>query len=395
MNNKLIKFILSFFIIFSSFNVFAFANTTDIEKSFEDTKQELESDKSIERFYEYVNELNIESELIEGMSAQEYVEKFLDSGMTELDVNSFLKAMVSYVFREVGMVFKLMTSVLVIALISALLKNLQNAFNNEGISNVAFFACYSLSIMLLTSSFLLGVGIAKDVIQNLVDFMGVLMPVLVFLLSTAGGIASAVTIDPVVLLLVSLTPKIYIDFIFPLIFMYFVLQFVNNLTSKYKIDNVCKLIKQIALWSQGIVLTVFVGIIAIRGISANTIDAVTLKTAKFAVDNFIPIVGKSFSDAITTIAGYSLVLKSAISSVGLLVVIAMILYPIIKMIIMIFSYRLTSAVIQPIADEKLVKVIDSVGDATTMILGCVVSISVMFFIIIAIMSGAGRFVVGG
>ncbi len=373
----------------------AFAEGTDVKSNFEDTKKELESDKSIERFYDYVNELNLEGELIEGMRVSEYVDKFLDTGESPVEISAILKGIVDYMFKEVGLVFKLLMSVLVITLLSALLKNLQSAFSSGGISNIAFFACYALTIMLLTSSFILGLNIAKNVIQMLIDFMVVLMPVLVFLLSTAGGITSAVTIDPVVVLLVSLTPKIYIDFIFPMILMYFVLQFVNNLTNEHKISNVCKLVKQIAMWSQGIVLTVFVGIIAIRGISANTIDAVTLKTAKFAVDNFVPIVGKSFSDAITTVAGYSLVLKSAVSSVGLIVVIGIILYPIIKMIMMIFAYRVTSAVIQPVADSRMVSAIDSVGDAMTMVLSCVVSISVMFFIIIAIMSSAGRFVVGG
>nr|WP_297519240.1 stage III sporulation protein AE [uncultured Clostridium sp.] len=389
------RFVLSFLFVFGGISSMAFAEGTDVKSNFEDTKKELESDKSIERFYDYVNELNLEGELIEGMRVSEYVDKFLDTGESPVEISAILKGIVDYMFKEVGLVFKLLMSVLVITLLSALLKNLQSAFSSGGISNIAFFACYALTIMLLTSSFILGLNIAKNVIQMLIDFMVVLMPVLVFLLSTAGGITSAVTIDPVVVLLVSLTPKIYIDFIFPMILMYFVLQFVNNLTNEHKISNVCKLVKQIAMWSQGIVLTVFVGIIAIRGISANTIDAVTLKTAKFAVDNFVPIVGKSFSDAITTVAGYSLVLKSAVSSVGLIVVIGIILYPIIKMIMMIFAYRVTSAVIQPVADSRMVSAIDSVGDAMTMVLSCVVSISVMFFIIIAIMSSAGRFVVGG
>ncbi|MGL4761526.1 MAG: stage III sporulation protein AE [Sarcina sp.] len=395
MNKKIMRFVLSFLLVFIGGSVATLAQETDVKSSFEDTKQELESDKTIERFYDYVNEINLEGELVEGMTVKEYVDKFLETGESPLDAVTVLKGIVSYMFKEVGMVFKLLISVLVITLLSALLKNLQSAFNSEGISNIAFFACYALTIMLLTTSFILGLNIAKDVIQRLIDFMVVLMPVLVFLLSTAGGISSAVTIDPVVVLLVSVTPKIYIDFIFPMILMYFVLQFANNLTSEHKISNVCKLVKQVAMWSQGIVLTVFVGIIAIRGISASTIDAVTLKTAKFAVDNFVPIVGKAFSDGITTVAGYSLVLKSAISSAGLVVVVAIILYPIVKMVMMIFAYRLTSAVVQPVADSRMVSAIDSVGDAMTMVLSCVVSISVMFFIIIAIMSSAGRFVVGG
>lgn len=395
MGKKIIKVIFSFLIIIMSFNVVALAENNDKIQSFEDTKESLESDESIKKFYKYVNELNLESEIIEGMDVKEYVEKFIETGKSPINISTVVQGLVSYMFKEVGLVVKFLLSVLVIALLSALLKNLQSAFNSDAISNIAFFAFYAITIMLLTSSFLLGLNIAKSVLQSLVDFMAVLMPVLVFLLSTAGGITSALTIDPVVLAVVSITPKIYIDFIFPLILMFFVLQFVNNLTTEHKISNICKLVKQIAMWAQGIVLTVFVGIMAIRGISASTIDAVTLKTAKFAVDNFIPIVGKSFSDAISTVAGYSLLLKSAISSVGLIVVIAIIVYPLIKMLMMLFSYRITAAVIQPVADKRMVDAISSVGDAMTMLFSSVLVISIIFFILIAIMSSAGRFVVGG
>ena len=250
-------------------------------------------------------------------------------------------------------------------------------------------------MMLLTSSFLVALGIAKDVLQNLMDFMAVMMPVLVFLIGTAGGAVTALTLDPIVLMLVSLTPQIYMYVIFPLILAYFVLQFVNNISETYKIDKLCKLIKQIAMWLQGGVLTIFVALIAIRGITSSTIDAVTLKTAKFAIDNFIPIVGKAFSDAISTIAGYSLLLKSAISSVGLIIVIGILVYPLINLIVMIFSYRIVAPLVEPVADKRMVNSISSVGDSMTMLFSAVLSVSVIFFIVIAIMASAGKFIVGG
>ncbi|WP_297435020.1 stage III sporulation protein AE [uncultured Clostridium sp.] len=395
MDKKLVRFILSFFIMFSGFSVICLANDTELKDSFESTKQELETDVSIEKFYEYINNMNSEVEMLEGMSAKEYVEKFLETGESPVEISKVLKGVVSFFFKELLVMLKLLTAFIVIALLSSLLECLQDAFDNETVSKVAFFACYALAVMLLTSTFLLGLGIAKDVINNLVGFMGALMPVLIFLLSTAGGITSAVTMDPIVILLVSIVPKIYIDFIFPLILIKFALEFVNNLSDDINLDKMCDFFKYIAAWSQGILLTVFVGIMAIRGISANTIDAVTLKTAKFAVDNFIPVVGKSFSDAITTVAGYSLVLKNAISSVGLVAIIGMMLYPVIKIAMMIFSCRLTEALVQQVANKKLVGAIESLGDAMTMVFACIASISIMFFIVIAIMSSAGGFVVGG
>ncbi|WP_055071079.1 stage III sporulation protein AE [Clostridium massiliamazoniense] len=373
-------------------------NNKQVEEQSEElnkAKEDIENNSTIEEFYNYVNGLNLDSELIGDISVKEYVQNFLANGEGTISFGAVVKTLINYSLREINVTIKLLMSVLIIAIIGALMKNLQDAFKNNSLSNVAFFACYSVMMMLLTSSFLVALGIAKDVLQNLMDFMAVMMPVLVFLIGTAGGAVTALTLDPIVLMLVSLTPQIYMYVIFPLILGYFVLQFVNNISETYKIDKLCKLIKQIAMWLQGGVLTIFVALIAIRGITSSTIDAVTLKTAKFAIDNFIPIVGKAFSDAISTIAGYSLLLKSAISSVGLIVVIGILVYPLIKLIVMIFSYRIVAALVEPVADKRMVNSISSVGDSMTMLFSAVLSVSVIFFIVIAIMASAGKFIVGG
>ena len=46
------------------------------------------------------------------------------------------------------------------------------------------------------------------------------------------------------------------------------------------------------MWALGIVLTVFVGVASLEGSITNGVDALTVKTTKAAVSNFIPIVGK-------------------------------------------------------------------------------------------------------
>jgi len=122
---------------------------------------------------------------------------------------------------------------------------------------------------------------------------------------------------------------------------------------------------------------------------------VTLKTAKFAVDNFIPIVGKAMSDAISSVAGYSLILKSATGTLGLIVIIFIVLVPILKLFLCALVYKLTAAFIEPISDARIVKCIASAGDSLILIMSSVISVSVMFFIMISIMSSAGKFVISG
>jgi stage III sporulation protein AE len=108
--------------------------------------------------------------------------------------------------------------------------------------------------------------------------------------------------DPIVIGITNISARVFVDLIIPIIGMSFVMQFVNNISEDFKINNLSKLLNQVVLWTQGIIMTVFIGMVTIRGITTSTIDAVAEKTVKFAVDNFIPIVGKSLSDAISTVA---------------------------------------------------------------------------------------------
>jgi stage III sporulation protein AE len=351
--------------------------------------------KEINNLYEYINKMKTDVELMDNLNPQEYIKSYIAEGKGNLSFNTILKAVLSALFKEVKSVLKLALSIITIAIICSLLKNLQDAFSDQSISQVAFYACYALIIVILSKSFIISISVAKDVITNISDFMSALLPVLVTMIALAGGIAEATTLDPIVLGAVVFIPKIYTNVIIPMILASFALEFANNISEEHKITNLCKLFKQVTIWVQGIIMTIFIGLLTIRGITSTTIDAVTLKTAKFAVDNFIPIVGKTFSDAITSVAGYSLIIKNAISCIGLVVIILIMLYPLIKLILISFIYKLSAALIEPISDSRITKSLEAAGSSMVLITSCVLSVSLMFFILIGIMASSGKFIVGG
>ena len=359
------------------------------------TIDDINKNPKVQEFYKYIDRLETEYEVLNDFNIKEYIKNYMETGEGGFSIKNLSKAIGSFFMKEVKVTLKLMISLIVLAIISSLIKNLQDSFSNMNISNIAFYACYAVMIMLLTKTFLVSLELAKETIQGLADFMLVLLPVLVVLLTTAGGVVQAATMDPVVIGSVVMIPRIYIDVLIPLILMGLVLVFVNNLSDEHKIDGICKMFKQVIYWIQGIILTVFIGILTIRGISSNAIDAVALKTAKFAIDNFVPIVGKAFSDALTTMAGYSLILKNAVSTVGLIIIIVLVLFPILKMVMMIFTYKMSAALIEPIGDKRIVNCISFAGDSLVLIMATMLSLSLMFFITIAIMANSGTFIVGG
>lgn len=365
------------------------------ENNIQDEKVDETTEKGLENLYDYINKRKTDIELMNELDPSEYIKSYIKNGKGNITVGEISKALISLLFKEVKSVLALVISIVAIALICSLLKNLQGAFSSKGISEIAFYACYSIIVMILSKSFLIAISVAKDVIMDVSDFMSAILPILVTMVSLAGGITEAATIDPIVMGAVIIAPKIYSNLIIPLILISFVLQFTNNLSEEHKINNLCKLVKQWIVWFQGIIITVFIALLTIRGITSNTIDAVTLKTTKFAVDNFVPIVGKAFSDAISSVAGYSLIIKNAVSGIGLLVIILIILYPVVKIVLMSFVYKIAASLVEPISDKRITSTIAAAGDSLILLLSCVLAVSLMFFVVIAIMANAGKFIVGG
>ena len=354
-----------------------------------------EINDDLEGLYDYISTMKSNFELINDLDPVSYIKNYISTGKGSLSFSKICDAAFSLLFKEVKTVLSMCIIIVVIGIICSLIKNLQSAFSSESISEIAFYACYALMIIVLTRTFIISLDLAKDIITQISGFMSKLLPILVVMLGVAGGFTESATMDPIVLGTTIIIPKIYLNIILPLILITFVLQFTNNISTEPKISNLCSLVKSSVLWIQGLILTVYIGLLTVRGITASTIDAVTLKTAKFTIDNFIPIVGKTFSDAIASVAGYSLIIKNAIGSVGLLVLILIILYPIIKIFLSSIILKISSSLLEPIADKRITKAVFSAGDSLILILSSVLWVSLMFFVLIAMMVSAGKFVIGG
>ena len=399
MKNNILKIVLIFVCAFV-LSLSSFFITTENEVYAEDQTtttliNDEETESKLNNLYDYINTMKSDVELMNELDPVSYIQSYIENGAGNLSVSTVISAVVSLFFKEVKTVLSLAFSIVVIGIICSLFKNLQSSFSSEGISQIAFFACYAILIILLSKTFIISLSLAKDVIVQIATFMDKVLPLLAALLIASGGLTQAATMDPIILGATILIPKIYLNIIIPLILITFVLQFANNISTEPKLSNLCGLIKKSTVWIQGFIITVFIGVLTIRGISSSTIDAVTLKTTKFTIDNFIPIVGKSLSDAISSVAGYSLIIKNAIGSIGLIVIILIIIYPIIKIVLSSLIFKLSAALLEPITDKRITSSIAAAGESLILIMSCVLCVSLMFFVLIAIMISAGKFVVGG
>ncbi|RCO05916.1 stage III sporulation protein AE, partial [Bacilli bacterium] len=109
-----------------------------------------------------------------------------------------------------------------------------------------------------------------------------------------------------------------------------------------------------------------------------------MKTAKFVTGNFIPVVGRTFTDATDTILSASLLLKNAVGIVGLIIVLFIVLFPALKVAAIAIIYKIAAAVLQPIGDGPVITTLNTISNYILFVLACLLSISIMFFLAIVI-----------
>ena len=146
------------------------------------------------------------------------------------------------------------------------------------------------------------------------------------------------------------------------------------------LDKITKFMNKTIIWGLGIVLTIFVSVSSMESSITKGVDALTVKTTKATVSNVIPIVGKILGDAVDTVLSCTNILKNAVGMVGVFVVISICMVPIIKLLTLMGVYYLGAALCQPIADEKIIKLLEQIGGTFKLLLAIMCSIFAMVII---------------
>lgn len=298
----------------------------------------------------------------------------------KIDNEKLFKSILNILGKEVIGSVKILGSIIVIIVIHSILKSISEGLENKSISQITYYVQYILIVTLIMTNFSQVITMIKESVQNLVGFIDMLIPILLTLIITTGNIVSAGMLQPILLFIITFIGNFINNIILPLVLVSTALGIVSKISDRIQIDKLSKFFKSSVVWILGVVLTLFVGVVSLEGNLSSSVDGVTAKTAKAAVSSFIPVVGKILGDAVDTVIGCSSILKNAIGIIGVVVVIGICIAPIIKLTILMAVYYLGAALCQPIADSKIISLLEQMGDTFKILLAILCSISVMLII---------------
>jgi len=312
------------------------------------------------------------------------------SGEKELSIQEWLKAFLKYLFHELIANGKLLGTLILLTVFSMLLQLLQNAFNQSTVSKVAYALVYMVLIIIALNSFHVAIQYTNEAIQAMTNFILALIPLLLALMASSGGIASAAFFHPVIIFLMNTSGLLISNIVLPLLFLAALLNIVSTLTDQYKVTQLAGLLRNISIGLLASFLTIFLGVISVQGASAAVTDGITIRTAKFITGNFIPVLGRMFTDATDTVISASILLKNTVGVIGVAILLIIVAFPAIKVLSLAFIYKFAASILQPLGGGPVIACLDIISKSVIYIFAALAIVSLMFFLCLTVIIAAGN-----
>ncbi|MBE5810287.1 MAG: hypothetical protein E7318_05045 [Clostridiales bacterium] len=231
------------------------------------------------------------------------------------------------------------------------------------------------------------ITLCKDAVTRMSEGMQGLFPLLLTMMAAVGGNSGSAVMQPAIVSAASTMTSLIQQLTLPLAMAAAILTMLCHLGEGLRLQRLAAFTHQCAAWTLGVIFTVFIGVLTTRAVTAATLDGVTLRTAKYAMSNLIPVVGGLFADTVDTLVGSGMLVQGALGITGLVLIIFWAMTPMCQTLASAMLYKLAAALMQPVSDGPLGECIHDFGRILMLLFIIQLCAAAMFLMLIAQLIG--------
>ena len=315
----------------------------------------------------------------EAQSVEAFVRKLISGEAIDAD------ALVTALFGEFAARLASLKTMLISILLPVLLTSLMAqtiAGKDGGMKAIGKQAGFLFALIPIITLIVSELRHTKEVIVLMTHRMDKLLPMLLTLLTALGGSASSAFLHPMVALASGSMVFLAREVVLRLVMCTCAVTAINHLSSSAHLSRMAQLLRGVVCWLLGVSFTVFLGAMSLQGVCSASIDGVAIRAAKYAVDNFVPIIGGMFSDTMDTLVGCTLIVKNALGAAAMVVLVTSLISPLLGTVSSIFALKLCAALLEPVADEGVVSAIGDFSKTLVLFFVTMLCVATMYFLLI-------------
>lgn len=310
--------------------------------------------------------------------------KSVINGENAVDYTNILQVVLQIVIELLSTYTPMFALIIGIGVIASLLGQIKSKFAEKSTADIVHFVCFCLIVVIMASSVNKLVENVKDTLSVMQTQINVLFPIILTLMAGIGSVSSVGVFQPVLAVMSSVISVVITKVAIPIFIFSFVLNVIGHLSSNVKLDKFSSFLSSLFKWLIGITFTIFFAVMSIQGISAGAFDSVSLRTAKFTISSYVPIMGGYLSQGMDLILASGVLIKNSVGLVGILIILSTVIAPILEIVVFSLMLKAVSAIIQPLGNNRITNFLHETSKTITMLSTCIIVVGFMYFVSIGL-----------
>ncbi len=346
-----------------------------------DVLQELYVDSGLPKAAEQLDEQTLQ--LLEGMgiSADDA------AGLVDADLSSLPKEIWNIAQKQLKKPFAQFATLTGILLFCLVLQGVGSK-SFSGVSVNIFVTLGTAGV--LGNTFITLFRQLSAVFETVGAFMESFMPAYAGIVAASGQGAAAFGMQSLTFGASAVIVQLMKEIFLPVLCVYLVMCLVCSAGELIQMNVITGAISQAAAWVLGIVMALFTMILGLQRMIAQAADSLGLRTAKLALSTFIPVVGSSLSDALSSVTTCLQLLKTSAGGFGILALVFLFLPVTFTLLGMLLVLKLSQLVSGLLGVEAAGKIFGSLSGGIGLLLGIVLCAETALIIALTLLASIAQ-----
>ena len=234
------------------------------------------------------------------------------------------------------------------------------------------------------------VALTAASIDALTKCIETVTPVMSAALAATGSTASGTLMQPLSAFLSLAVSGAFKNVVLPLVSAAGIASMLGVLGENGSFEHMFGFFKSAVKWIIGAVFTIYFGVVSIQGITVARADSIAMRTARYAMDKSVPIVGGAVSGTLDTLLASASLIKNAAGAAAVLTAVLVAASPLISIACSGLACRAVAGLCEPLGDKRIPGLLTKMADVCTLLFATLTAVAAMFIITAGLAFAAGN-----
>lgn len=289
------------------------------------------------------------------------------------------------IFSEISYFLPSIIAITIACLLCEIIQNIKSGHLSDSVAPIIKFVAILTVILIIFPQFISMWNKTKNIIESIGKLSEIMSPIMLTLMVASGGTVSASVYKPSVVFFTNVVINVFYAVVLPIIGILTVFNIMAHFSKDIKLKKFSDFFGGVLKWIFGIMIVFYGLIISVQGLSVANTEGISIKVAKYAISNSVPIVGGLIKDGLDIVAAGSVMVKNALGIAGLIGIFYFVLSPVLQMIVFSMLLKLAAAITDVFAGDSVSDFLGTVSKSINYFIASALTVGLMAFLTILLM----------